>query len=128
VQRDSEALVLDEKTRPAFGKAAQPEGNIVESRGSPGMRMHAVPAMLAAVASRDREFRRGLAENLVDLLERTSTDDCQPAFELPRELRQESAGTRVRANIIGPIGNLQQRPIEIEKQRGRLQNVGGGHR
>jgi hypothetical protein len=74
--------------------------------------------MLAAMASRYRKARRTIAQDGVDLLERSAADDREAAFKLLAESGQQDPRLRIRVNGVRPLGEFKQSAIEIEEECG----------
>jgi hypothetical protein len=110
------ALVLEQQAAVLLLKAAQPAARLVErclidvrTQYRAGRQAH-LETMFAGC----RETKRG--EQLVELLERPSTQQCERAL-LPREAELQRVAQRGgNAHAIGRRRDLEQRPVHVQEQ------------
>jgi hypothetical protein len=121
VQRERRALVLDEDAGMAGGEIREQVAQPVERLRVRGVQVHraVAAATLAAVLARDRKHDAG--EQHVDVADRAAGDQRERAAEDRRGLGQRHAEERVDVDAVGRLGELDQRAVDVEEQRVRVQ-------
>ena len=85
-----------------------------------------VPAIFEAMAAGDRDGLGDGAEDRVDLIERASAHHGQPPVEFYRQIGQKGAQVAIGNHVFGPVGQVQQGAIDVEKHRGLRKQAGTG--
>lgn len=97
--------------------------SLVEGLGTDRPRPDPSRTMFAAMTSRDGKACGQFAKDIVDLFQRTATDDREAIVEALVEPIEKLEQGAVGANLVRTLGEVEQRSVKVKEQAGGSQKI-----